>query len=201
MNTRIRFPVIVAVLATLLLSGCASMLLPDWVNNPAFSLSIRLHDKEGKGYLDAQGVCNIYMRFTKEAVNKGVDDQIEVCVQARGGKGFAKVEQGVKRLNFYPLQVPHQVAQRQFEVSKTKLSPHQVLCLSECGRLGYLFEGDGYCGVIYIPTYVDRQGKEDRGTSAHEILHAFVGQFHRMGPRYSEWLPKEAWVGSSKKCT
>lgn len=201
MNICARFSVIVAVLATLLLSGCASMLLPDWVNNPAFSLSIRLHDKEGVGYLDAQGVCNIYMRFTKEAVDKGVDDQLDTCVLARQGKGFAEVEPGVKRLNFYPLQVPHQVAQRHFEVSKTKLSAHQVLCTSECGRLGALFEGNGYCGVIYIPTYVDRQGKEDKGTSAHEILHAFVGQFHRIGPRYAEWLPKEAWVGSLKKCT
>ncbi len=188
-----RFLLTVVAFATLLLSGCASMLLPEWVNHPAFSLSVRLHDKEGVGYLDTKGVCNIYMPFTKEAVNKGVDDQLHVCVQARQGKGFAEVEQGVKRLNFYPLQVAHQVAQRQFEVSKTKLSAHQVLCLSECGRLGYLFEGEGYCGVIYIPTYVDRQGKEDRGTSAHEILHAFVGQFHRMDSRYWEWLPREKW--------
>ncbi|TXI14013.1 MAG: hypothetical protein E6Q68_00795 [Polynucleobacter sp.] len=201
MNIRARFSAIVTIVVTLLLSGCASMMLPEWVNHPAFSLSIRLHDKEGVGHLDAQGVCNIYMRFTKEAVEKGVDDQIEVCVQARGGKGFAEVEPDVKRIKFYPLQAPHQVAQRHFEVSKTKLSAHQVLCTSECGRLGALFEGNGYCGVIYIPTYVDRQGKEDKGTSAHEILHAFVGQFHKTGPRYWEWLPREAWVGSLKKCT
>lgn len=175
------------------LSGCAAT--PEWVSQPTFSLSVRLHEGQGVGSLDNDGVCNLFLPFNEEAEKKDLNPEINACVKQRAGKGFAQTsDRSVKHFKFYPMQFSHQVGQRIFDLTKEKVPLGEMVCTTDdCGHLGSLFQGDGWCGLIYMPTYTYRNGRKYDGTLAHELLHGFIGRFHRTDSRYWEWLPREKW--------
>ncbi len=177
----------------LLLSGCAT--LPDWVSQPAFSLSVRLHEGRGVGFLDEKGVCNIFLPLNAEAEKVDINPDINACAEKRAGKGFVETEdKSVKHFKFYPVQFSHQVDQRIFDLTKERTALRDMVCTrDDCGYLGKLFLGDRWCGLIYVPTYTYRDGRKYDAALAHELLHGFIGQFHRTDSRYWEWLPREKW--------
>lgn len=183
-------------LAYVTLLGCSQ--LPEWAHAPDVELSVRVHNTvQQPGYLDEEGVCHLFFTFSPSGLEQAaVAKDLERCEKGRGGKGFSLSKKpGVENIRLYSVPTIAGVGGRKYSIDKLQNDPRDTICIGDCGYFGIIFEGDGWCGIVYVKNEHSNYNKH----LAHELLHAAVGEFHKRGGGSWQWLPETSWK-KNRKC-
>jgi hypothetical protein len=168
--------------------GCATS--PAWVDTAEFfEVTVRWHKTEGKAFVDAAGICNIFMEDTPYGVeNTPMAPQFNRCAKTTSGFKIPESTDELKNIRLYQVKKKLSVDQRYIDyygrgaLNHLKMEQKSCHTLSaRCGTLAFYFpqaSHSRFSGIVFV---YDKEWGEGVG---HELKHIWHGNFHE---RDGEW--------------